>query len=212
MTILKEQQEHSFKTFSKDLKNGSFSAVIFMYGVEEYLINWAANSIIDKYVNPGMKALDYVKLDDDGVTAQDVIEACETFSIMSEKRGVWFKEPSNFSKHESEKLLSYVEKPNDGTILIVSNSNFTNDVKNRSEKRTELDKGLLEKAISYNFCQLDKKTLVGFIDKRFRLNKKEISQDLILYMIDLAGYFNKESDYRITNLENDIVSIKKNKY
>lgn len=178
-----------------------------MYGVEDYLINWAANSIIDKYVNPSVRALDYAKLDEEGLTAQDVIEASETFTMMSEKRVVWFKEPVNFSKYECERLSSYVERPNEGSILIISNNNFTNDVKNKNEKRSDLDKLLLEKATCYNFCPLDKKTLIGFIDKRFKLNNAEISQDLLLYMIDETGYFNKESDYRITNLENDILKI-----
>ena len=178
-----------------------------MYGQEDYLIDWAANSIIEKYVNPGMKALDFKKLDEDTSDAQSVIEACETFSMMSEKRVVWFKEPNSFSKQESEKLLSYIDSPNEGTILIISNHNFTNDVKNRNEKRSELDKGLLEKTLCYNFSQLDRKTLTGFISKRFKANGKEISLDLLSYLIDETGYFNKESDYRITNLENDLLKI-----
>ncbi len=45
---------------------------------------------------------------------------------------------------------------------------------------------------------------VLFIAKRFRTAKKEFDPDLSGYFIDVSGYYDKESDYTLDNLVNDI--------
>ena len=63
------KKQHAFRTFSQDLKADNFPPVLFMYGPEEYLTDWAAGSLIKRYVSPGAEALDYGKLSDDCSTA-----------------------------------------------------------------------------------------------------------------------------------------------
>ena len=73
--------EHAFKTFAKDLKEGNIAPVIYMYGAEEYLMEWAAGALASRYVSGGAGSLDLVRPDADEVTAQDIINDCETFSM-----------------------------------------------------------------------------------------------------------------------------------
>ena len=75
--------EHAFKTFAGDLRAGDISPVIYMYGAEEYLIEWAVNTLAGKYVSPGAKSMDFERPDGESVTADDIINACETFSMIS---------------------------------------------------------------------------------------------------------------------------------
>ena len=60
------KKEHAFKTFNNDLKADKFPAVLLLYGCEDYLVDWAANSLVKRFVNQGALSLDYVKLGDDG--------------------------------------------------------------------------------------------------------------------------------------------------
>lgn len=200
------KKQHDFKNFNMDLKDDNFPPVLFMYGEEEYLTDWAAGCLIDRFVNPGTKSLDYVKLGDD-VSSDAVLEACNTFSMFSERRVVWAKDfaplksvnPKGFTAADREKLLEYVKNPNEGTLLILSTG--------IPEEKSELVKELRKICRFYDFAKLDYATLIGFAEKRFRNAGVSINRDTLRYLIDETGYFNKETEYRIFNLENDIKKI-----
>lgn len=201
------KKEHAFKTFNTDLKEDNFPAVILMYGVEEYLTDWAAGCLVNRFVNPAAKSLDYVKLSDDTAGADAVLEACNTFTMFSERRVVWAKDftplkavnPKGFTTSDKEKLIDYVKNPNEGTLLILSSSEL--------EEKNDLVKELKKVCRCYDFDKLDYAALMGFAEKRFRAAGVQISRDTLKYMIDETGYFNKETEYRILNLENDIKKV-----
>ena len=106
--------EHAFQTFHKDLKNGIFPEVIFMYGEEEYLIQWAVNSLANKFVDKGMRDIDYVKVNENE-EIDELLAMCDTFSMISERRIIWAKDyapllkknSKGFGEKELEKLICY---------------------------------------------------------------------------------------------------------
>ena len=51
MANKKDKQEHAYKKFGADLKSDDFGPVLFLYGIEQYLVEWAALSLVKKYVN-----------------------------------------------------------------------------------------------------------------------------------------------------------------
>ena len=97
-----------------------------MYGIEQYLVKWAVETLVKKYVNSAASAMDYVKLSGERITVSEIINACETFSMFSERRIVWVRDfkplesdsARGFSKDEIKELAAYAEKSNDRTILI----------------------------------------------------------------------------------------------
>ena len=203
----KERTEHAFKTFSKDIKTGDMPSVIFMYGEEGYLIDWAVETLTSRYVNDACKALDYIKFQEDTVDSSVILEACDTFSMISERRVVWANEylplksnsPRGFTKDDFQAIASYIKEPSPGTVLVFSAQN--------PEAKSELVKLLKSECKCYNFEQLDYATLSGFISKRFTSAGVQVSRDMIKVIIDQSGYFNKETEYRIYNLINDIEKI-----
>lgn len=198
--------EHAFQTFHKDLKIGIFPEVIFMYGEEEYLIQWAVNSLANKFVDKGMRDIDYVKANEneeiDGLLAM-----CDTFSMISERRIIWAKDygpllkknSKGFGEKELEKLINYVNNPNPQSILILSSSN--------PEEGSQLVKYLKKECKTYAFDRLDRPQLNGFAEKRFKAAGVNIDRSVLKYLIDETGYFNRETEYTIFNLENDIKKI-----
>lgn len=201
------KKEHAFKTFNNDLKADNFPAVLLMHGCEDYLVDWATGSLVRRFVNPGALSLDYVKLGDELQGADAVLEACNTFSIFSERRVVWAKDfpalksasPKGFTASDRDKIIEYIKNPNEGTLLILSAETL--------EEKSELVKELKKTCRTYEFDKLDYSTLAGFAEKRFKAAGVQISRDTLRYMIDETGYFNKETEYRIFNLENDIKKI-----
>ena len=200
------KKQHAFRTFSQDLKADNFPPVLFLYGPEEYLTDWAAGSLIKRYVRPGAESLDYVKLSDDCSTAE-LLEAAGTFSMFSEKRVVWAKDflsltvanPKGYTSADRDRILDYINNPNEQTVLIFSAA--------EPEDKSELVKALKKNCKTYFFDKLDYGELAAFAEKRFRSAGVTIARDTLKYMLDETGYFNKETEYRIFNLENDIKKI-----
>lgn len=201
-----EQKEHAYKKFGADLKADDFPSVIFMYGQEQYLVEWAAEALVKRYVNPGAAAFDFVKIDEDAST-DEILQAAEMFPMFSEKKIVWAKNhillqstnPKGFTAKDIEKLISYAESPNEGSILIFSCE--------EPDEKSETVKALKKSARVYDFDKLDYAQLAAFVEKRFRSVGIAIKRDMLRYLLDETGYFNKETDYRIFNLENDIKKI-----
>ncbi len=203
----KKDKEHAFKVFSRDIHEADMPAVLFLYGEEGYLINWAVETLRDRYVNPALRSLDYVKFQDEGEDADMILDACNTFSMMSERRLVWVNEfqPLRSASGKGmgagplKKLTEYLEAPNEGTLLVFSTQT--------PEPKSELVKLLKSKAKCYEFNQLDQSTLSGFITKRFAGFGVKVDREIVKCIIDQSGYFNKETEYRIFNLVNDIEKI-----
>ncbi len=206
------KNEHAFRTFAVDLKNGMDCPVIYMYGAEEYLIDWAANTIAGKYVSRSFAAADYEKPDAETVTMEDIISSCETVSMFSEKRVVWVRDymplwqdnAKGFGEGQLRAFEDYLREPNPGTILIFSTSRIKNDPKDKKEKKTKLNKLLLGTARCYDFCQLDRPALRAFIEKRVKSRGLTIDRSITDYIVDMTGYYHKDTDYRLMNLDTDL--------
>ena len=203
----KERKEHAFKVFGRDIRETDMPPVLFLYGEEGYLINWAAETLIKRYVNPALISMDYVKFQDEGEDIGMILDACNTFSMMSERRVVWVNEfpalrsanAKGFGADAAAKVQAYLKEPNPGTLLVFAAQ--------EPEPKSELVKLLKSQAKCYEFGQLDYSSLSGFITKRFAALGSEADRDLVKLIIDQSGYFNKETEYRLFNLVNDIEKI-----
>lgn len=210
-----KKTEHAFRAFAADLKADDIAKVIFMYGAEDFLIEWAANEIINRYVSPSSRVLDYDKADEEGRTTYDILSSAETMSMLSEKRVVWAKDfpplikktGTGFTDSDLKMIERYTDSPNEGTILIFSSSSFRNNPKDRTEVKTDLCKLLLKKAKCYNFSQLDRSAFISFAEKRVRASGKTIYPETLRYLADVTGYFNKESEYNLLSFDSDLKKI-----
>ncbi len=209
------KQDSAFREFSHNLKEGGEGDVIFLFGEEEFLIEWAAGEIIKKYINEASSTLDCDKPEDDALNVDAIIASAETFPMLSEKRVVWVKDfppltkrnCAGFGENELKKIENYILSPNKNAVVIFSSAEVKSDSGKRGEKKTELCSLLQKKASAYDFCRLDGEALKGFINKRVKSAGKSISSGAMRYLIDASGYNNKDSEYRLFNLENDLKKI-----
>ena len=215
MAYNNDKTEHAFRTFAQDMKSGEEYPVIFMYGTEDYLIEWAVSLLVKRYVGKGAESMDFQRPDPNDLTIDDIISQCETFSMFSEKRVLWIKDlpaltndnAKGFGEKQLKLLEEYFAQPNLGTVLVFSSSQVRNDPKDRREKKSKLDKLLLKEARCYDFCPLDRKALKAFIDKRLRSSGLLISREDMDYLVDSTGYYHKETEYRLMNLTKDLEKI-----
>lgn len=205
--MYRKKEKHGFQVFSEDLKTGNIDKVLLMYGIEQYLVKWAVETLVKKYVNPAASAMDYIRLSGEQAKVSGVIEACETFSMFSERRIVWVRDfkplesdsARGFAKDEIKELAAYAEKSNDRTILIFSSEEI--------KQSAVLPSALKKNGKVYHFDRIDKAELKSFAAKRFRAAGAEITPAALNLLIEETGYFNKESDYSLFHFENDIKKI-----
>lgn len=203
----KVQIEHPFKKIAAQIKEGQLKTLLFFYGKEEYLIRWATDQIITKYVNPQALAWDVVKLDGELTSLNEIKNSCETLSMMSDRRVVLLKnlklaageKSRNFPADEEEALLNYMEQLSEGSILIITATH--------ADKRKKFYKTVEKWGEAYDFCQLDEKQLAAFINKRLKQEGKKASPRVIQQFINYTGYFAKESEYTLFHLDNDLKKI-----
>lgn len=206
MAYREVKKEHAFQVFSRQLREDDFEPVVFMRGEEEYLIEWACNSLAGKYVEKTMRDVDFIKTADEE-NVEGLLAACDTFSVFSEKRIVWArnfqpllkKTAKGFGERELAAISEYITNPNPQTILVFSCA--------QPEEGSPLVKELKSRCRTYTFDKLDRTQLEAFAAKRFRAAGADIDRSTIRYLIDETGYFNRDTEYRLFNLENDIRKV-----
>ncbi|WP_206460786.1 DNA polymerase III subunit delta [Anaerovorax sp. IOR16] len=200
----KQATIHAYQKIQNEMKDGKLKQVLFFYGRESYLVNWALEVLIDKYINPACKELDISQFDGTLVSVKDIINTCETLPLFSEKKLVIIKDfaplsgikRKGFGDEEEKKLIEYIKDLPETTMLIFSADS--------ADKRRKLYKSVAQTGEAYEFSQLDEKQLTAFINKRLKSAERIAKPGVISQFIAYTGYYDKESDYTLYCLENDI--------
>ena len=198
----------NFRTFHKDIKEKKIKPCCLLYGKEQFLVEWAKNTIIEKYVNDVSRQFDVITIGGTETGVDRIVESSETLPVFSEKKLVIVEDFSvlegeknkNIEEKDIERLIRYIEHPSQDTILI-----FTCGEK--PDKRRKLFKTIQKYASVYDFQSLEPGDLNQWVIKRFHSYGKEIEKRELERMISLSGYFDKDSDYTLYHFEQDISKV-----
>lgn len=208
-----QQKEHAFQTIGKDLKSGNIPNVLLLCGSEQYLVHWAVDQLTKKYINETCATLDFTRIEAENASIDKIKESCETLSMLSERRVVLLPEfpPATgeslkgFSSGDEEALISYFSDLPSTCLLIITGK--APDKKERKKGKNKLQTAVSKEGKVYDFGPLSGGQLKSFIAKRFRTSGKTCRDSVIDMLIADSGYGNKEIEYNLYNLENDIKKI-----
>ena len=210
----KAPAEHAFRRIQADLKNDTLKNIMIFYGPEDHLIRWSADKVKERYINPAVEMFDLMKLDGTTCTAADIRSACETMPMMSEQRVVIVddfnagggrrsskadEEDDDEKQDKSDELIEYFSNFPETTVLIL--------ISREPDKRRKLFKTIQKYGADYEFDRLDMPQLKAFITKHLRAGGRKFDPDVPAMIAETTGYYDKESDYTIDNLINDISKI-----
>ena len=198
----------SYKTFANDFKKGIAGSFLFFHGAEDYLMTWAVDTVKDRYVEKENRSYDIVELEGDSCDAGDIISAARSYSMFSERRVVIVRNYSSVIKKGSkndaksdDELISLAGEANDSSIVIfLVESRFSDSI-------TAFGKKLMKACSAYEFSRLEKAELAAFISKRIHAAGKNIGRRELQYLMDVSGYFYKDSDYSLYDLNRDLIKI-----
>ena len=78
----------AYKDFANDFNKGITGDVLFFYGAEDFLMNWALDMITERYISEDARDLDLIALESEALTAHDIMAEAASYSMFSEKRVV----------------------------------------------------------------------------------------------------------------------------
>lgn len=205
-----QKKEHPFHTITKDIKGGNIKNVILLCGSEEFLVSWAAGLLVSEYSIEVAGALDFAEFDGNEVSPEQITEACETPPMMSVRKvvlvrnlqAVWGRVTNEFKPTDAREFAEYISKIPMSTLLIVTAQDT--EEKKRSG---EIYKAIKKNGTVYDFGPLSDKELRQVIVKRFAEGGKNITPRAMSALIIQSGYDNKDIDYALFNLQNDIKKI-----
>ena len=87
-----KDQKHAYEILTGDMKTGNIPAAVILSGKEEYLVDFYAGRLIDRFVAKECRPLDLVTHVRDELTADAVIDSLETMPFMSQRKVVYLPE------------------------------------------------------------------------------------------------------------------------
>lgn len=195
----------AYKNFINDFNKRLTGDVLCFYGAEDFLMDWAVEQVINKYVDESARELDVQMIDGETIQAAEIIGAARAFSMFSDKRVIIIRNYLPMYRKSSDvdgdALLEFCSQKQDSSIVIFRlDSKYTDDL-------TAYGKKLVKAASSYDFATLERADLKAFINKRIHAAGKLIGHREMDYLIDLSGYYNKNSEYHLNNFDSDLEKI-----
>ena len=195
----------AYRDFVNDRNKGVLRDVLMFYGAEDYLINWAVESIIRDHVEDENRDLDVINMDGDKVSAFDIMSEARAYSMFSPRRVIIVRNYlplyRNAADAGNSELTGFAaSSPDSAVVIFCLESRFSGDI-------TAFGKKMIKACGSYEFSRLEKADLRSFITKRVHEAGKMIARRELEHMIDVTGYYNKGSNYDLTRLDRDIKKI-----
>ena len=195
----------AYKDFVNDKNKGLLKDVLLFYGAEDFLMNWAVDSMVNEYVDESARDIDLVHLEGDQVTAAVIMAQARAYSMFSERRVIVVRNYlplyRKASDPDADALLDFASGPQDSSVVMfVVESRYSSDL-------TSYGKKLAKACGAYEFARLERADLKAFITKRVHNGGRMIARRELEHMIDVTGYYNKDSRYDLAQLEKDIDKI-----
>ena len=190
--------EHPFRTIVKMVtsakETGIWPKLLLLCGKEDYLTDWAKTYLKQNLVNPATEAIDYTSFSE-GPDPFEIISACETVPLMSERKLVVVENPDEAAGPFTE----YLSNIPDTTLLVI--------VSGKPNKTKSLYKAVSKYGIVYDFTPLDDATLSGWMSKRLKAAGRSAKPADMINFARSCGYGDPDRNYTLFNLENDLKKV-----
>ncbi len=215
--------KHAYEQLTEDMKANDIPSVVILCGSEEYLIDFYAGRLIDRYIRQECRALDLGTLIRDELTADEIINSLETMPFLSDRKVVYLPEffddkgrmPKDFEKKQNarKELAEMIDSLDPQTTLLLITAAHPADYKaQRNIRDSEIYKKVSKQGRKgvgrvYDFGPLSRRQLTGFIEKRFRTAGKQFRPGITSMIIRETDYESKDNDYGLYELGNDLQKI-----
>lgn len=196
-----------YKDIVYNIKTKNFDKIYLLYGREHYLIDNTIK-LFKESLNESMIDFNLDIIDGKEITLEQLLSSIETLPFMDERKIVIVKDfelltkakKKNFSDKEEKTLAEHLENIPDTTILV-----FT--VYGEIDKRKSIVNRISKNGIVYNCEKISDMELFKWSKKKFSENNIMIENAQIMYFIESTGYKDKNNEYTLSDIDNEIRKI-----
>ncbi|GMR05066.1 MAG: DNA polymerase III subunit delta [Thermodesulfobacteriota bacterium] len=163
------------------MKKIRLQPVIYLYGVEDLLIDEELRNIHSACLTPGFESMNYHVYYPDGLDAVEVVSTAETLPAFSEKRLVVVKRADTLREKQRALFLNYVKDPSPSTCLV-----FVAAV-SKLDRRNSFIRYLSEKGLTRCFRSLPRDSQIEWIKKEAGAQGKEITGPAAALLQEIGG-------------------------
>ncbi|MDR1259833.1 MAG: DNA polymerase III subunit delta [Endomicrobium sp.] len=166
------------------MSSNEISPIYLFAGDEHYFLDKCLNKIENLFVVDDFNKEVFYSLES---STKDILSSLQTFHFMNKRKVVVIKDLDKIKSSDAEKLIGYLSNIIESSCLVLLY--FGNYKKDMIAKRKEL----VNKCISSKYCtfvdcmKLHYRETIEFIKNKFILEKKVISDDVILKIIEQNG-------------------------
>lgn len=194
-------KQHDFKKIIADIENERIKSerLVVFFGIEDFLSDWSTDLLVESFINPASKEMDYLKSQGtkDTITLDYIYNFLHTMPMLSQKRLLVLESADLFEGMDD--LNGFINDIPDTALLVFKNIKL--------DKRKTFYKRLNKNASIYEFDKLNPADLNKFVRKRFKQAEVDISPDILNNMIGYSGYFDKDSSYTLRDFEGDVSKV-----
>ncbi len=194
-----------YKEFFKAIQDDKLQPTYLFFGVEEYMMNTAIESLKHKYIEESFEALNFTRLEGKDIMLEDLINACETLPFMSQKKIVVLRDINGFLGNINDGIekdfYNYIDSLEDYLILILLDN--TSSVK----KNMKIYKFFNKNQRAVEFMKLQNNDLIHWINSILNKYNKEMRISEINYFINRVSYRSKNINQNLFDIENELLKI-----
>lgn len=192
--------------FQNSLRDKQAEGLYLLYGSEQYLLDYVKRFLKEDFLPEESVMLNLTTLSAETVTASQVMEACETLPVFSDKRVVivddcdFTKEGISAYKNLYEGLHEYIQTLPRGLVLVMISPKeglFKGRFVKQAEKNGEL--------VSYQ--KLQEGELQQFIRSRAKKEGRTLTPGAQRLFIQRSEYLNKEENKNLYDIYHHLGSL-----
>lgn len=193
-----------YKEIFKNIQKGQINNLYLFYGEEKYLIDSAIQKVTEKLISQAMEAFNYSQIDEGDLSAQRIIELCETIPLMDNNRIIVVRNYPFTSKQSDgaeTQLSEYIIKgiPSFSYLIFAVNGDV--------DKRKKLYKEVKKHGETVEFGRISQGDLEKWVVSKFKSANKEITVNDLKYFISLLDYGSKNSELRLEDVDNEVQKL-----
>ncbi len=163
-----------------DIRKGSIRPIYFLFGEEAYFIDKISDYIGNKVLTEEEKGFNQMVLYGKDVTIEDIVGNAKRYPMMAERQVVIVKEAQHLSRN-IEKLASYVENPQETTVLVICYKY------KKLDKRKALYKSLKKGGVVFESKKLYENQVTEWLRKTLLSSGYTISHKAAILLVEYLG-------------------------
>ena len=182
----KPAQPNNLQQLKAELKAKKLGRLYIFHGEEIFLLNHYLNQIKKQLLDPLTESFNFHKMNQETFEMRAFLDAVENMPMMAESTLVIVDDVDLFKLAEEDRsrMVEVLSDIPDWCTVVFT---YETVVWKPDKRLKKLWEAIDSQALIVDFVKQDQRDLVAWVTRHFAANKKRISTDLCIYLIDITG-------------------------